>query len=178
MHRVHNNKEAWTTNRSSPRRFPVGALLLLAFALSGCGDDDPTGSLRGLVPCPATVSQAQAATIPITGGTVTVGGTSVTIPAGALTLPALIAVELPASQFDEVHLTANGLETFIFATPVTVALDYSRCEGDDLDRQPLTVWRIDPATKAFLEDMQGVDAKDQRKVTFQTGRFSSYALAY
>jgi hypothetical protein len=124
------------------------------------------------------VLQGQAVTIPITGGVVASGGSSVTIPAGALAAAALIALDLPPSPYDELRLRANGLETFAFAAPVTVVLDYSRCDRADLDEQALTVWRIDAGTKAFLEDMQGVDAKDQRTVTFQTDHFSSYALAY
>ena len=163
-------------------RFPMhagrGALLALLLAVGACDGDSPTGQLRGLVPCPGTTAQLQAATIPITGGSVSVGGTSVVVPSGALSVAALIGVELPVSQYDEVRLTANGLDAFTFASPVTVVLDYSRCGGADLGIQPLTVWRIDPSTKAFIEDMNGTDAKAQHTVTFQTGHFSSYALAY
>ena len=161
-------------------RFPMHRLTtaLLALALAGCDEDSTTGVPRGLVACPTTAAQHASATVPLTGGTVAVAGTSVSIPGGALLAPALIAVDLPVSAYDEVRLTANALDAFTFESAVTVTLDYSRCTAADLDRQPLTVWRIDPSTKAFLEDMQGADDKGQRKVTFQTGHFSSYALAY
>ena len=158
------------------------ASLAWLIALAGClGDGTTTTSTEptGLVPCPTATAQAASATIePATGGAVVIGATNVQLPAGAVTAPTLISLELPASSYDEIRLTANGLSTFVLALPATVTLDYAHCTTPGLDQRSLTVWRIDPQTKARLEDMHGADQKSRRVVTFETTHFSSYALAY
>jgi hypothetical protein len=88
-----------------------------------------------------------------------------------------VTLTVPPSKYVEIEVRVNGLPHFQFAQPVTVVLDYSRCTRSDIDRAPLSVWNIDPLTKALLEDMGGVDDKSARTVTFTTDHFSGYAIA-
>lgn len=133
----------------------------------------------GLVACPTNESQSTLALVGSLGGTVSLGGTQIIFPPGALPSLelSLISLTIPASQYVEINVRVNGLIHFDFGAPVTVVMDYSRCSRSDIDRAPLTAWYIDPATKAFIRDMDGVDNKGARTVTFETDHFSGYAIA-
>lgn len=85
---------------------------------------------------------------------------------------------VPASRYMEVDITANNLPSFLFQTPVTVTIDYSRCWYRRTDRRTLTVWHIDPDTKALLQNMGGTDDKLRRRITFTTDHLSAYAIAH
>ena len=84
---------------------------------------------------------------------------------------------MPASRYVEVEVTADGGEHYVFDSPVTVSLDYGRCNRPDLDQATLTAWNIDPQSKALLEPMGGADDKSQHVITFSTIHFSGYAVA-
>lgn len=178
-----------TTARFSP--FVRGASAALVFlALLSCGEErandvlgpsettQPKVTPGDLVECPTSQTLTTQAIVSPLGGTVSLGATQVAIPAGALTLPTLITITIPASRYVEVDVKANALVSFLFNAPVSVTIDYSRCTRTDLDRAPLSVWYIDSATKAPLENMGGVDNKAARSVTFQTGHLSTYAIAF
>lgn len=140
----------------------------------------PDLSGPGLVECRTDVSESASLDLDALGGTVSVGGYSVTVPAGALPDLGLFNVSLtvPASKYVEVELRVNGLPHFTFVQPVTVVIDYSRCTRNDIDREPLRVWHIEPLTNLFLSEIDGVvDDKVARTVTFTTGHFSGYAVA-
>jgi hypothetical protein len=170
------------------RRF---ASVALAAALTACSE--PTGpapapaarSLFGdetnasLVQCPSDGSLTGSALLGVLGGELSVGGMRLVIPPDALPLfgLSLVTLTVPPSKYVEIEVQVNGLPHFQFAQPVTVVLDYSRCTRSDIDRAPLSVWNIDPLTKALLEDMGGVDDKSARTVTFTTDHFSGYAIA-
>lgn len=106
------------------------------------------------------------------------GGTSIAIPAGALSAPTLITVTLPAGQYMEVDVHANDLTSFLFNSPVSITIDYSRCNRNDIQSAPLTVWHIDEQTKALIENMGGADDKVDQSITFSTGHLSGYAVAF
>ena len=75
-----------------------------------------------------------------------------------------------------VDLRANGQEHWQFLAPLTVTIDYSRCNVGLLD-PPLTVWYVDPETGEMLEPMGGIDSRLTRTITFVTDHFSGYAIA-
>ena len=134
-------------------------------------------SVANLVECPTTEATSTTTTVTALGGVVSVGGTSVSIPAGALLVPTTITVSVPASQYMEIDVSAEGVDHFLFELPVTVTLSYARCTRSNIDKEVLSVWYIDSATKELLELMGGVDDKLARTVTFTTGHLSGYALA-
>ena len=111
------------------------------------------------------------------GGTVQLGATGITLPSGALAAPTLIQVTVPSSRFMEIDVSAVGFQSFLFQLPVTITIDYSRCNRNDIDQQTLHVWHIDPLTKELLEDMGGTDDKIAHQITFTTGHLSGYAVA-
>lgn len=161
-------------------------LAALSLAIS-CGEGRATApgssssrtenSGPSLVECPTSESVTSSALVGLLGGTVQVGATSISIPSGALTAPTLIQVTVPASRYMEIDVTAVGFTSFLFQKPVSVTIDYSRCNRDDIDQQTLHVWHIDPATKQLLDDMGGSDDKTTRHITFTTGHLSGYAVA-
>lgn len=167
-------------------------VLLLAAALTACSEPtapsvsesvDGTSNISlqsgGLVACPTNESQSTFDLLGGGGGIVALGGTQVIIPDGALPSLglSLVRLRIPASSYVEIDVSVNDLVDFDFHRPVTVVIDYSRCTRSDIDRAPLTVWYINPVTKAFIADMGGVDDKVARTVTFQTDHFSGYAIA-
>ena len=156
----------------------VCALVLLSLA---CGEPNSAPGKTSdpkLVECPTAQTLSATGTItPLVGGTIAVGGSSVVLPVGAVSVPTVITLTVPASSYVEVELRANGLEHLVFALPLRVTIDYSRCTRTDINQKPLAAWHIDTDTKALLEDMHGTDDKSARTVTFTTGHFSSYAIA-
>lgn len=162
-------------------RPPRVGLVVLALALFACGEPHTLAPLSAsaakLAECPTSDSATVVSTLGLDGGVVSIGGTSVVIPAGALTSATSIKLRIPASTYVEIDVKANDLQTFTFAQPITVTIDYSRCASGTLLSAPLTVWHIDPSTKELLEDMHGVDDKVTHRITFTTTHFSGYAVA-
>jgi hypothetical protein len=130
-----------------------------------------------LVRCPTNVTRSTTGLIGILGGTLSLGGTVVTIPAGALLAPKTFTLTIPKSKFMEIDVTAKGTNGFIFQLPVAIALDYSRCSRQSTDQEPLSVWHINTKSKKLLQNMNGVDNKVTRTITFTTGHLSGYAIA-
>ena len=133
--------------------------------------------VSGLLVCKSEVTESSTALITPLGGVVTAGGASVIVPQGALLLPTTITLTVPASKYVEIDVTADGLEHFNFELPVTVVISYERCNRSDINTRPLEAWYIDSQTKALLENMNGIDDKLTKTVTFMTGHLSGYALA-
>lgn len=105
------------------------------------------------------------------------GGSSITIPSGALSVPTLITLTLPAGQYMELDVQADAFTSFLFNQPVSVTIDYSRCNRN-LSSDTLTVWNIDEQTKALLQNMGGVTDTTAQTITFSTGHLSGYAVAF
>jgi len=168
-------------------RFALG--VLTALSLAGCADSprrtdrivsppslDVTGS-SALLQCPTSQSASSFGLLGLLGGVVSLGGNSVALPVGAVSLPTLITLRVPASSYVEVDVTANQLVSFLFRRPVSITIDYSRCPSEATAGKTLTVWHIDRQTKALLEPMGGVDDPVRRRITFETGHLSGYAIA-
>jgi hypothetical protein len=135
-------------------------------------DSDPD-----LVICPAGEPQSATALIGPLGGVLAAGNTQVVIPANAVLSPTTFNLSVPASKYVEIEVTTDASEHYVFAQPVLVTIDYSRCSRSNLLRGPLSAWNIDPETKALLERMISVDNKLTQTVTFTTLHFSGYAVA-
>ena len=131
-----------------------------------------------LLVCPSSQTQTTSGVIGVNGGTLSLGGTSVTIPLGALLGETTVEITIPAGQYMEVDLTVNGGQHISFLQPVTVTIDYSRCNYWDTLFKTLSVWNIDPTSKALLENEGGLDNKLLRNITFTTLHFSGFAIAY
>jgi hypothetical protein len=115
-----------------------------------------------------------AATVGPEGASFSKHGVEVVVPAGALSEPTDFVVRVPASQYAEIDVTANGQEHFQFLKPVTMSLDYGRCERTL--GLGLSVWHIDPVTGSLLENMGGVDDPLNKQIIFSTLHLSSYAI--
>lgn len=165
----------------------------LAFGLSSCSEPtvselpvspemDANAVLIGNKPmrCDLKEPISRTAVIGPEGGTVAIDGNSVTLPPGAVDEPTRITMTFPASEYLELELNANGLESFEFAKPVTVSLNYGRCPIGDFSAAGTTtrnVWYVDAETKAFLEKMPSVDDRKHKTVTFLTPHFSFFIVA-
>jgi hypothetical protein len=136
------------------------------------------GSRPKLLYCPSTQSQQTSAILGIDGGKLSLGGTSVTVPLGALLGQTTVELSIPAGQYMEVDLTVNGGQHITFLQPVIATIDYSRCNRLATLLARLSVWNIDPDTKALLQNMGGIDNKLTQSITFTTPHFSGFAIAY
>lgn len=181
-------------SRPMSRRL-LPAAVLLAVALAACAGDSPTAPssarfprqlLRGaelaavqLVSCPVANGELDALGVVTTwGGEIEGEHATVEVPYAAVDDVTGIAVEVPASPYFEVRFRANGAEHFTFDRPVTVTVDYSRCDASAIrSHAALRVVYVDTETRAPLEDMGGVVDSVARTITFQTGHFSSYVVA-
>lgn len=175
---------------------PMRHVLVVAAlaALGACSDQgatEPTETTAGrslggllssspkLVECQTDETTSAFGTLDALGGAVSVGGTSVVFPGGAVLGPTTVRLTIPASRYVEIEVQANDEEHFTFEQPVVVTIDYSRCRRSELLARRLMVWHIDTETKALLENMEGVvDNKLLQRITFSTGHFSGYAIAF
>ena len=180
--------------RIPPRLF---SLLLVAAAVAGCGEGitEPARStfaqrrlLRGaelagvqMLQCPSANTDTEMDALGIVnwwGGSVDGDVAVVQVPIAAVDESTGITVSEPASSYMEVEFHADGQEHFEFDRPITVSIDYSRCPATAIaSHAALRVIYIDAVTKEPLEDMGGVVDSVARTITFQTGHFSSYAVA-
>lgn len=165
------------------RCVPLAFLVAASGVLAACDPlAEPQGQpeyvqieSRGLLSlCEVAPSVKSTGIVGPLGGSVTAGGVTMTLPAGAVLEPTEFRVHVPSSPYAEVEIQANGQEHFQFLAPVVIAMDYSRCS---VSSDALTVWNIDPATKALLENMGGVNDVLNRRVTFSTMHLSGYAIA-
>lgn len=136
-----------------------------------------TQTASGLLECRRTFFDITGGLIGPLGGVLALNGHSITFPPLALDRLALVTLETPSTRFVEVEARVNRQDHFQFGQPVTVVLDYSRCLPWEIGPEPVTVWQIDPDTKAFITDMGGVDDRENRRITFTTDHFSGYAVA-
>ena len=171
------------------RRTRSPLALVAALTLAACADSPrrtdkivappslDVSASRTLLQCPTSQSASAFGLLGLLGGTVSLGGNSVALPFGAVSVPTLITLRVPASSYVEVDVTANDLLTFLFRRPVSITIDYSRCPAEATAGAPLTVWHIDPQSKALLEPMGGLNDPVRRRITFETGHLSGYAIA-
>ena len=151
------------------------AALALTLLASACGEPTTTRPPSELVACPSNTTVSSSALLGVAGGTVTAAGSSGRIPPGALTEPTQISLTVPASPNMQIDVQAGDEEHFTFRLPVTVTIDYSRCENIT---GRISVWHIEDLTRTLLEQLPAIDDRLNRKITFITGHFSSYAIAY
>lgn len=169
-----------------PIRGPLALLLGVLLGLTACDapeqgevpSEPQLASLLApsLLECPSTVSYSSEGLLSPVGGLLTFAGNLVLVPPTAVEAPVEIGIEVPASRYMLVELTANGYDHWQFLSPITVSLDYSRCDIGLLD-PPVTVWHVDPASGELLGHMGGFDNRLARRVTFTTDHFSGYAIA-
>jgi hypothetical protein len=130
-----------------------------------------------LVSCPTDETKSTSNIFDNLGGTLSLDGSSVFLPLGAVLDPTEVELTIPASNYMEIAVTANGGH-FTFLQPIVITIDYSRCNRSDLLWKKLSVWYIDSETKEPLEDMGGIDNKLLQKITFTTLHLSGYAIAF
>ena len=171
---------------------PLTARLAIGFlglaALAACSDvtdpdaispADPVLASSGpvLVECPVEYEISATGRLGATGGAIVLEKHRMALPSLAVVTPTEFRVAARASNYMELEIRAGQAESFNFRKPVTVTIDYSRCSRTNIDKAPLTVWQIDPDTKALLENMGGVDDKENRTVTFTTDHLSTFSIA-
>ena len=152
---------------AEPAGAPLRATNYKAFAGAGAT----------LVECPASESFEASRVVTGLGGSVSVGGTTITLPVGAVRGPTKVTLRVPASNYMEIDVGANDQEHFTFAAPVSITISYARCTRTNIDKAPLTVWYVDPVTRALIAPMGGVDDKAARTITFTTDHLSGYIIA-
>lgn len=168
------------------------ALLPALALLAACGGDSASGpvspeavaaNLGGtpssgpvLVECPAEVTRTASATIGTPGGTLELDGHRLHVPRGAVRGPTKFDLTVPASNYMEVEVHANGQQHFNFQTPATLTVDYSRCTRSNVDGELLRIFVVDETTGEILEDLGGVDDKVARTVTTVTPHLSGYSI--
>lgn len=136
---------------------------------------DTTGT--ALIECPTAATQTVSSRIGPSGGVLAIGNTTVLIPLGAVLFPEDFTLTVPASQYAEIRVRTGSAEHYVFQLPVTMTIDYSRCASSALDAEALSVWNIDPDSKALLAPMASVDDKLAHLITFTTIHLSGYAVA-
>ncbi|MHB0947512.1 MAG: hypothetical protein ACYC3Q_04765 [Gemmatimonadaceae bacterium] len=134
-------------------------------------------SAANLLSCPSSKTVTASGVIGALGGVLQAGGVRVSIPLGALLSATTISVTVPQSPYMEIDVSVPGVEHFVFQQPITVSVDYGRCDPSVTSGTSLTVWYIDSATKQPIEAMPTVDDKLTHTVTFTTPHLSGYALA-
>ena len=176
------------------QRGPLSLVVLfggLIFSVAACSSDLATapstpaavstlqvrdGWPQSLLYCPSARSMQASATIGRDGGVVGVGGFSMRVPGGAVSDPTRFTLQVPASQYLEVEISAEGQKHYQFQRAVMVTLDYSRC-ALDLRAGDFSAWYIDSDTKEPLANMGGHDDRGRRRITFFTNHLSGYAIA-
>lgn len=166
---------------------PLVGILAVALAAGACEQTSPVeqagvepqfASLGPtLVECPIDVTTTVVKKLDARGGTVEVKGHRLVVGDLAVISPTKFAASDQASNYVELNVRADDQESFGFREPVSITIDYSRCTRNNIEKGPLSVWKIDPATKALLKHMGGTDDKGARQITFSTDSLSSYSIA-
>lgn len=173
----------------------AAALIALAGALSACSNapDAPNAhtlvapradavDLSSLTPlvCPTDVTQqSSVGLIGLLGGRLTFGANQLKIPLGAVLSLTEFQITLPAGNTVEADVSAVGLTSFLFQSPVSITIDYSRCAPDAIPSGAnLQVVYVNSQTKQMLAAMGGVNDPVARTITFQTSHLSGYEVAY
>jgi len=131
-----------------------------------------------LLSCPAADAQQTTGLLGLLGGTLSVAGNSLRIPLGGLLSLQQFQIVVPASNYMEVDVHAVGLTSFLFQSPASITIDYSRCVDSIPQGAQLRAVYIDSDTKAILEDMGGANDSLAHRITFSTPHLSGYAVAY
>jgi hypothetical protein len=170
------------------------ACVVCAFALplvSCDGVAEPTSPLDGarasfaeqsqrseprLVVCPTRHELSASAVVGPDGGHFRVGKHAVVIPAGAIAEPVELTVTAPAGRYLALDVTATGSEHYRFEQPITITMDYSRCDRRDLRRGGIGVWYLDE--DGTPSENMAAHRDGGYAVTFTTTHLSTYALAY
>lgn len=158
------------------------------FAISACSDQAESGLLapvdasaatygHTLIECPVNEEDYATGTLGATGGSLSLKGHELSLPLVAVLAPTKFELRAPVSNYMEIRIRANDLAGFEFRKSATVTIDYSRCTRSNIEKDPLTVWKIDPETKQLLKHMGGVDDKVARTVTFTTDGLSTFSIA-
>jgi hypothetical protein len=173
----------------TPSRLALSLLCgAIAFSLANCSADGPTvaaapqtfslsraGARHDLLSCPGGDNGAVSrATIGPEGGLLSLNGFVMVVPRGAVLDTTTFVMRVPKAEVLKVKIRARDEEHFVFAKPVTITLDYSRCRSLPLDP---TAWYIDENTNSELEQMPGVNNATAQTFTLETGHLSGYALA-
>jgi hypothetical protein len=154
---------------------PAGAAVAGSIIPPLISHSDATSA--SLIECPTNETQSVTARIGPLGGVLALGNTRVVIPLSAVLFPTDFTLTVPASRFVEIEVRAAGTEHYLFQTPIAMTIDYSRCNSPELSQETLSVWNIDPESKALLERMTGVDDKLTHTIVFTTIHLSGYAVA-
>ena len=130
--------------------------------------------------CPLSgTQQSPVGFLGLFGGTLSLGANQFVVPSGALLGLTAFQITLPAGDAVEADVSAVGLTSFLFQTPVSITIDYSRCADDAIPAgAALQVVYIDSQSKQMLAPMGGVDDPVARQITFQTSHLSGYEVAY
>ena len=170
----------------------VGSFIVAAGALAAVACNEPASPTRAvpsavvtrpsniivqsLIACPTADELSSSITVDTSGGTFTLGPAEVVLPAGAVLTPTELNISVPAGDFMRVEVTAKGFDHFEFQSPISISLDYSRCDTSTLSSSPLSVWYVgDDGT--MLEQMPTLDDRANERVTFLTPHLSGYAIA-
>lgn len=129
-----------------------------------------------LLECPIDVTRSTSAEIGLLGGSLELDGHSVLIPQGAVLVPTEFTLEIPASNYVEIDVRANGQDHFEFHEPVALTISYDRCTRSNIEKKTLRIYHVDSASKAILEDLGGTDDVVARAVTTSTDHLSDYAI--
>ena len=186
--------------RISLRGIRSYALIITAAALAACSDSPlPTSSParaenRAIAPgalaasvsaagssllaCPSTTARTASGVIDHKGGIVQVDGNALIVPPKAVKKKTRFTVTVPASQYVEIDVSAEGYEHYTFKRPVAISVSYARCADSALPPSSLDAWWIDPATRSALGVMVGVDNRSEKRLTFITDHLSGYAVVY
>lgn len=166
----------------------IGAATL--FSISACSDGVAPDLLapsdvsaasttygHTLIECPVNEAKSATETLTAQGGVLRLDGHELRLPLGAITAPKKFELAAPVSNYMEIRIRAGGGDSFTFERPATITIDYSRCTRSNIDKDPLSVWKIDPETKELLHYLGGVDDKEARTITFQTDSLSTFSIA-
>lgn len=167
----------------------TGALALLSLFAASCTDapeilsplsplthESTTTSISGtLLQCPTSETQSTSGYIGTLGGVLSLGGFKVEFPEEAVLSTTKFTLTVPASQYMEIEVKAEGHDHYTFTKPVKVQIDYTRCDSATLP-DSLTVFYVDSQTKDILEDKGGIDDRANKKIQFNTDHFSGYVV--
>jgi hypothetical protein len=164
----------------------VGISIFFVFA--ACNDGtapmleapgDASAAMYGhtLIECPVNEDAYATTTLGAKGGSLRLDRHELSLPLGAVLAPTKFELRAPVSNYMEIRIRANDEAGFKFQKPATIIIDYSRCTRSNIDKDPLSVYKIDPETKALLRNMGGIDDKAARTVTFHTDDLSTFSIA-
>lgn len=141
-------------------------------------DSSATAAAPHLLVCPVGTSYSDRRTIGPKGGSVGARGSRIYIPAGAVAQETDFELVVPAGQYMAVEIHAVGRESFTFAEPATIVINYARCPNDAVPTGGLAGAWINSATGQVLQVMGGRADRQGNKLSFSTGHLSGYAVAY